>query len=55
MFQSMQPRDLVMRMNRRVVRNAIKYVWDAGLANERLIKSQLSAAADSDPRYFKDK
>jgi hypothetical protein len=51
-FQSMPPRDLVMRMNRRVVRNAIKYVWDAGLTNERLMKGQLSADAHLDPRFF---
>jgi hypothetical protein len=51
-FQAMRPRDLVMRMNKRVVRNAIKYVWDTDLANERLIKGQLSADADSDPLFF---
>jgi hypothetical protein len=51
-FQSMPPRDLVMRMNKRVVRNAIKYVWDTGLVNERLIKGQLSADAHSDPKFF---
>ncbi len=52
MFQSMPPRDLVMRMNKRVVRNAIKYVWDTGLTNERLIKGQLSADAHTDPKFF---
>lgn len=52
-FQSMPPRDLVMHMNKRVVRNAIKYVWDTGLANERLIKGQLSADAHGDPVFFR--
>ncbi len=51
-FQSMPPRELVMRMNKRVVRNAITYVWDTGLTNEGLIKGQLGADAASDPRYF---
>jgi hypothetical protein len=51
-FQSMPPRDLVMRMNKRVVRNAITYVWDTGLTNEALIKGQLGADAASDPRFF---
>ena len=51
-FQSMPPRDLVMRMNKRVVRNAITYVWDTGLVNDALIKDQLAADAASDPRFF---
>lgn len=50
-FQSMPPRDLVMRMNKRVARNAITYVWDTDLTNEALIKGQLSADAGSDPRH----
>jgi hypothetical protein len=52
MFQSMPPRDLVMRMNKRVVRNAIKFVWDTDLTNERLIKGQLSADSHTDLRFF---
>jgi len=51
-FQSMPPHDLVTRMNKRVVRNPITYVWDTGLINEALIKGQLGADAASDPRYF---
>ncbi len=51
-FQSIPPRDLVMAMNKRVVRNALKYVWDTDLTNERLIKGQLSADAHTDPKFF---
>ena len=38
-FQSMPPCDLVTRMNKRVVRNAITYVWDTSLSNDARIKA----------------
>jgi hypothetical protein len=51
-FQQMPPRDLVMRINRKVVRNAIRFVWAGDMTNERLIMEQHAADAATDPTYF---